>query len=153
MGALAAIMSWLHISAAVAAVGGVAFILMTLRPSAMAALEPPVMGKLMGQIARRFRWIVWGAIAGFTVTGLWLATAYRGINTGAELTANSYGRTLLVKSILALVLFASAFAVTLPIKQLAWFRAHALQFQRLNLTLAFIIILLAAFMVRAGGLF
>ena len=138
---LAGIISWLHISAAVFTVGGITFILLTLRPATMAALEPPTVGKLMGQIALRFRWVVW------------LAMVYRGLTGPSDAMTTSYGRTLLIKALLSLVLFASALLTTLPMKRLAWFRARALTFQRLNAALAFIIILLATLMVRAGGIF
>ena len=153
MGAVAGVVSWIHIATAIVAVGGLTFILMTLRPAATASLDSPTVGKLMGQVAMRFRWVVWTAIILFVVTGLWLMTQYRSITTFDQAVGTSYGRTLLVKSLLSLALFASALLISIPHRRLAWFRARALFFQQLNAALAFLIVLLAAFMVRAGGLF
>ncbi|MBM3945955.1 MAG: hypothetical protein FJ315_00950 [SAR202 cluster bacterium] len=149
----ASIMSWLHIVAAVLTVGGAVFGLFFLRPAALKSLEPPVVQRLMGSIELRFRWVIWTAILIWIVTGLWLATSFRGITTGDELFGNTYGRTLLVKSILALVLFGGALSITLPSTRLRWFQARRPAVQRFNIAIAVIIILLAAFMVRRGGLF
>ena len=62
-------------------------------------------------------------------------------------------RTLFVKSLLALLLFAGVFAGTLPLSWLAWARQRAVPIMRMNIVVATLIVLLAAFMVRAGGLF
>lgn len=149
----ASIMSWLHIVAAVLTVGGAVFGLFFLRPAALKSFEPPVVQRLMGAIELRFRWVIWTAILIWVATGLWLATSFRGITTGDELVGNTYGRTLLVKSILAIALFVGALSITLPLKQLRWFQARRPRMQLFNITVAVIIILLAAFMVRRGGLF
>ena len=150
---VASVMAWLHIMAVVLAVGGTVFVVYFVRPQAMAVLEPPQAGQLMGAIAMRARWMAWAALGVFVVTGLYLAVELRGITTVDALFDTSFGRTLFVKSLLALVLFAGVLAGTLPLSWLAWARQRALPIMRMNIVVATLIVLLAAFMVRAGGLF
>ena len=153
MAGFASVMAWLHIVAVVVAVGGTVFVVFFLRPQAMAVVEPPQAGQLMGAIAMRFRWAAWTALVVFVVTGLYLAVELRGITTVDALFDSSFGRTLFVKSLLALVLFAGVLAGTLPFGWLGWARRRALPIMRMNIAVAALIVLLAAFMVRAGGLF
>ena len=153
MTTLASIVAWVHIVTVVVAIGGAAFMLLVLRPLAMRTLEPPVMGQLMGAVMARFRWVQWGAITIFVVTGVWMAVQFRGITSFDALFNNDFGRALFIKSMLALVLFANALAVTLPLSRLAWFRRRQPTIIAINLALAAIIVLLASFMVRGGGRF
>ena len=149
----ASIMAWLHILAVVLAIGGSAYALLYLRPQAMKLLDPAQAMRLMGGVQARFRWVIWSSIVVFIVTGAWLAWEFRGIQNTDVLVNTSFGRTLLVKSVLALVLFANALAVTLPWRRLAWFRQRQVVIMRTNLLLAGVIVLLASFMLRHGGLF
>ena len=147
------VVAWLHVSAVVVGIGGAAFVLLVLRPLALKTLEPPVAMRLMGAIQARFRWIIWGVIATLVVTGLWNAIAFRGITSLDALLNTPFGRTLLVKSLLALLLFGGALSITLPVPWLAWFRQRQPQIMRMNLALAAIIVLLASLLVRHGGVF
>ncbi len=153
MAEFASVMAWLHIMAVVVAVGATVFVVFFLRPKAMAVLEPPQVGALMGAIGLRVRWVAWSAVAIFIVTGLYLAVELRGITSVDALFDTSFGRTLFVKSLLALLLFAGVFAGTLPLSWLAWARQRAIPIMRMNIVVATIIVLLAAFMVRSGGIF
>lgn len=146
-------MAWLHILAAVVAVGGNVYALLLLRPAALRALGRDGAAKLMGAIMLRFRWVVWAAIVVWVVTGLWLMTEFRGIRTLADATAGPAGRTLLVKSLLSLLFYAGILSITLPAKRLVWFRARQVRIIQLNLAVAAVIILLATFTVRSSGLF
>ena len=153
MAEFASVMAWLHIMAVVVAVGATVFVVFFLRPKAMAVLEPLQVGALMGAIGLRVRWVAWSAVAIFIVTGLYLAVELRGITSVDALFDTSFGRTLFVKSLLALLLFAGVFAGTLPLSWLAWARQRAIPIMRMNIVVATIIVLLAAFMVRSGGIF
>ena len=153
MGVLASIVAWLHIGAVVVAIGGATFVLFVLRPLALRILEPPVAMQLVGAIQARFRWVVWGAIIVLIVTGLWTSIAFRGVSSVEALFDTSFGRTLLVKSLLALALFAGVLAATLPLSWLAWFRQHQVGVMRFNLTVAAVVVLLATLLVRYGGVF
>ena len=153
MAELASVMAWLHIMAVVVAVGATIFVVVFLRPLALAVLEPAQVGALMGPLAMRLRWVAWAAVAIFIVTGLYLAVELRGITSVDALFDTSFGRTLFVKSLLALLLFAGVFAGTLPLSWLAWARQRAIPIMRMNIVVATLIVLLATFMVRSGGLF
>ena len=86
--ALASVLSWVHIATAVVGIGGAAFSVLLLRPTAFSVLEPPLAQKLMGAVAMKFRWVIWTAIVLFVITGVWLAIGYRGINSVGQLTAS-----------------------------------------------------------------
>ena len=133
-------------------VGGSAFALLFLRPLMLKNLEPAVAMGLMGAIQARFRWVIWIGIVILIVTGAWMSGVYRGITDMDGLTATSFGQALSVKSLLSLLLYASALSITLPWGWLGWFRVRQLVFMRLNLVLATVIVLLAALLVRNGGL-
>ena len=151
---LASIAVWMHIVALVVAIGGSAFTLLVLRPLALRVLEPPVAMRLMGAVQARFRWVVWVAILGLIVTGLWSSMEFRNITSLDALFDTDFGRTLFVKSLLSLLLFANALAITLPFSWLAWFRQRAPTIMWVNLVLAAIIVLFASLMVRRGeGIF
>ena len=144
---------WAHIAALVAAIGGSAFAFLILRPLALKTLEPPVAMRFMGALQQRFRWVVWGSILVFIVTGLWSSWAFCGITSLDALFDTSFGRTLAVKSLLAVILFASALSITLPLPGLAWFRQRQATIFWINVSLAAVIVLLASLMVRRGGVF
>ena len=150
---LYSVVAWLHVGALVVGVGGAAFVLLVLRPLALRTLEPQVAQRLMGVVGLRFRWFNWGAIVVFIVTGLWLATAYRHITTADALFQTNFGKSLFIKSVLALALFAGALSVTLPGQKLAWFRKRQPTVIAINLVLAAVIVLIASAMVRQGGIF
>ncbi len=65
----------LHLLAAVVWVGGMFFAHLCLRPSALAALEPPQRLTLWNQVFRRFFLWVWIAILTLPVTGYWMVFA------------------------------------------------------------------------------
>ncbi|WP_431098832.1 DUF4149 domain-containing protein [Polaromonas aquatica] len=65
-----ALMKFLHLAAAIAWLGGVAFMLFALRPVAAEQLAPPQRLPLIAQILRRFFGLVWAAIGILLVTGL-----------------------------------------------------------------------------------
>lgn len=153
MNTTASIMAWLHILAAVIAIGGNAYGLLMLRPKAFQLLSREDAAKVMGAVALRFRWLVWTSMVVWVATGLWLATEFRGLRSVDLVLDTSAGRTLLVKSVLSVWLFANVLSITLPAKRLAWFRARQVRLIELNLALAAVIILLATFTVRSGGLF
>lgn len=65
-----ALMKFLHLAAAIAWLGGVAFMLFALRPVAAEQLAPPQRLPLIAQVLRRFFGLVWAAIGILLVTGL-----------------------------------------------------------------------------------
>lgn len=65
-----ALLKFLHLAAAVVWLGGIAFMLFSLRPAAVALLAPPQRLPLITQVLRRFFVGVWLAVAVLLVTGL-----------------------------------------------------------------------------------
>jgi uncharacterized membrane protein len=65
-----ALMKFLHIAAAIAWLGGVAFMLFALRPAAAEQLAPPQRLPLIAQVLRRFFVLVWAAIGVLLISGL-----------------------------------------------------------------------------------
>ena len=65
-----ALMKFLHLAAAIVWLGGIAFMLFSLRPAAVALLAPPQRLPLITQVLRRFFVGVWLAVAVLLVTGL-----------------------------------------------------------------------------------
>lgn len=62
--------NWLHLIATVFWIGAASTNLLILLPSMKEVLEPPSMGKLMGQVMKRFRTIVYISIVVLGVTGI-----------------------------------------------------------------------------------
>ncbi|SCC92064.1 conserved membrane hypothetical protein [Thiomonas sp. X19] len=63
---------FVHLVGAMVWMGGMAFVLFSLRPAAFAALEPPLRPRLILASLRRFFPLVWGSIALLLASGLWL---------------------------------------------------------------------------------
>lgn len=63
---------FLHLAAAILWMGGMAFMVLALRPALHANLQPPVRLQLMAQVLRRFFAVVFASIAVLLATGLWL---------------------------------------------------------------------------------
>ncbi len=64
------ILNWLHLIATVVWIGGIGTNLLVLMPSMRESLEPPMIGKLMGAVMRRFRRLVYASIFVLGVTGV-----------------------------------------------------------------------------------
>lgn len=67
---MSALMKFLHLAAAIVWLGGIAFMLFSLRPAAGTLLAPPQRLPLIAQVLRRFFTGVWLAVAVLLVTGL-----------------------------------------------------------------------------------
>jgi copper resistance protein D len=104
MGLASAAVSWLHLLAAVIWLGGMAFSFLVVMPSLAAIDSPPLRGKLMGAVVKRFAPIAWTAVAILVLTGLAM-TAWR-VPSLAVLVSTSYGIKLLVKILIAVVMIA-----------------------------------------------
>lgn len=61
-----------HLAAAIVWMGGMAFILLALRPAARTTLQPPARPQLMVSSLQRFFPLVWASIAALLATGLTL---------------------------------------------------------------------------------
>jgi uncharacterized membrane protein len=73
------LMLFLHLAGAIFWMGGMAFVVMALRPAAHEQLQPPVRLPLMVQVLRRFFVVVIASIAVLLVTGMWLLMQAKGV--------------------------------------------------------------------------
>lgn len=138
---------WLHIAAVVTAIGGSAFVLFVLRPALLATLGPEDRERVMEQVRARFHPILWVSIGVIAVTGLAAAGSLQVLRPEV-LFGTTYGQMLTIKVLLALVLFASALLITLPLPALARFRERTPQYLRMNVSIAVLIILIAVMLRR-----
>ena len=65
-----ALMKFLHLAAAIVWLGGIAFMLFSLRPTAAELLAPPQQLPLIAQVLQRFFTGVWLAVAVLLITGM-----------------------------------------------------------------------------------
>jgi len=139
--AVVSISLWLHVAAVVTAIGGTAFVVFVLGPS-MRRVSGESQQQILAGVRGRFFPIVWGCIAIIVVSGLAAAGSLQVLRPSV-LFNSVYGWLLLTKILLALILFACALLITLPGEGLARFRARAPQYQRMIVSIAVIIILIA----------
>jgi uncharacterized membrane protein len=66
------LIKFFHVAAAILWLGGMAFLMLALRPAAHALLEPPQRLPLMAAVLGRFFIIVWISIAVLLATGLYM---------------------------------------------------------------------------------
>lgn len=62
--------NWIHLAATVAWIGAITSNILILLPAAKIALEPPAMGRLLGVVMKRFRFLVYTSIASLALTGV-----------------------------------------------------------------------------------
>lgn len=133
---------WVHVSAAVLGVGGIAFLHIILLPS-MRALNSDQRETLLKAVLGKFRWVSWSVILLLLISGLY--------NVRQFYWEVPWGRAwllLTVKIVLAALVFAIALGLSLPLNFLNWFRARRQMWLSIALTLAMIVILISAYLRR-----
>lgn len=100
-----ALIKFFHLAAAIFWIGGMAFIMLALRPVAHARLEPPVRLPMMAAVLARFFVVVWISVAVLLATGFWMlsGTGMASAPTGWHL---MMGIGLLMTALFAHVFFA-----------------------------------------------
>lgn len=136
-------MQWLHVSSVIAAIGGIVFILLALFPAA-GALDAQNQATLMGTVMGRFRIVVWLAILGISISGIYMAIVQTPLNAFRDLWTTRYGKWLLVKIILGVIIAKVSLALTLPFGFLTGVQQHAPALLQVNLMLAVIVVYIAA---------
>ena len=144
---LTVIAQWLHVMAAVVAVGGVAFVRFVLLPS-IESLPDDQRQEMMGAVVDRFRKILWISIGLLLVTGLY----HVGIAaTNGSLAAKPYLYGLIAKIVIALVVFKIGFMLTVPGDAFASVKANRKRWLMINFILGMVVILIAAYLRRFVG--
>lgn len=139
----AALAQWLHLGAAVVAVGGVLYARAVLGP-ALRALPPEERAQVLRAAGRRFHPILWAAIALLLVTGLYNVVLAADAHAADPL----YWQLLGLKIVLAVALFGLALAVTLPVAAFAGIARRRPEVLLVNLGLAAVILYLSAWLRR-----
>jgi uncharacterized membrane protein len=136
-------MQWIHLSAAVIGVGGMAFLLFLLIPSAR-ALSPDQRDALMKKIQTKFRMVSWSVIILLSGSGLYNVRAYYW-----ELAWGRAWLMLTLKIILALAVFALSLTLTVPVPFFERFRRQRQRWLGVAFTLAMLVILISAYLRRS----
>ena len=134
------LVQWVHLIAAVTAVGGMAFMLLILMPS-LRVLNEEQRAQLVKAVSGRFRWVSWGALI------LLIASGIFNIRVRAwEAPWGTYWSVLTLKVVLALVVFTISLLLTLPIPGLESFRARRQRWLTIALSIAVLVILISAYL-------
>lgn len=140
---MATFMQWVHVSAAVVGVGGIAFLLFLLIPSAR-VLSPDERAALMKKVQGRFRWVSWSVIFLLIGSGLYNVRQYYW-----ELAWGRAWAFLTLKILLALAVFAVSLMLTVPLPVFDKFRARRERWLSVAFTLAMIVILISTYLRRS----
>lgn len=134
-------MQWVHVSAAVIGVGGMAFMLLVLFPSA-GLLEEDERDKLLKAALGRFRWVSWSVILLLLGSGLYNVKLVWLVPWGP------YWKFLTIKVALAIAVFIIILCLTIPLKIFNGFRQRRRQWLYAAFGLAMIVILISAYLRR-----
>lgn len=110
------LLRWIHLVATVSWIGGMFTNLFIYLPSIGKTLDPPVAGRLMGTVMKRFRVMVYLSMAVFLVSGilLWLLE----LNSGASISSRNEMLIILIFKIplfiLLVILAIISFEVVAP---------------------------------------
>lgn len=140
---MATFIQWVHVSAAVVGVGGMAFLLFLLIPSAR-AVSPDQRDALMKRVLGKFRWVSWSVIFVLLGSGLYNVRAYYW-----ELAWGRAWKFLAAKILLALLVFAVSLSLTLPLPVFERFRARRERWLWVAFALAMLVILISAYLRRS----
>ena len=136
------LVQWVHVTAAVIGVGGMAFLLFILMPS-LEALQPEHRDMLAKEVMNRFRWVSWSVIILLLASGLYSIRQYYW-----EVAWGKSWALLTVKIVLAFVVFVIALALTLPIKLFDQVRARRQIWLSTAFGLAVAVIFISAYLRR-----
>ena len=134
-------MQWAHVSAAVIGVGGMAFMLLVLFPSA-GLLEQDQRDRLLKAALGRFRWVSWSVIFLLLGSGLYNVKLVWLVPWGP------YWKFLIIKIALAVAVFIIILCLTIPLRIFDGFRKHRKQWLSAAFGLAMIVILISAYLRR-----
>ena len=136
------LIQWVHVASAVIGVGGIAFLLFILLPSAR-LLSPDQRDSLVRTLMARFRWVTWSVIVLLLGTGLY------NVRMVWEVPWGKYWKLLTIKIVLAAVVFLISLCLTLPFKFCDRFRSRRQSWLAIAFALAMLVILISAYLRRA----
>jgi uncharacterized membrane protein len=134
------LVQWVHLVAAVVAVGGIAFVLAILIPSVQ-VFSDEQRNQLLKVVMDRFRWASWGAILLLLGSGL-----YNVRLRAWEAPWGPYWKWLTLKIFLAFCVFTISLLLTLPVPAFNRFRARRQMWLSIALGVALVVILISAYL-------
>ncbi len=140
---MATFAQWVHVSAAVIGVGGMAFMLLVLFPS-VGVLNDEQRALLLKFVFGRFRWVAWSVIFLLIVSGLYNVSLVWLVPWGV------YWKVLTLKIILAFAIFAIVLFLTIPLGIFTRFRDRRQLWLSIAFGLAMAVILISAYLRRGG---
>ena len=136
------LLQWVHVTAVVMGVGGMAFLLFALTPG-VGNLPPEQRERLAKEVIARFRWLLWSAMTLILLSGLYSVREYYW-----EVGWGKSWELLTVKIVLACIVFVIGLALTLPFKVFDWVRAHRKIWLAFAVGLSIAIIYISAYLRR-----
>ena len=133
---------WVHIAAAVMAVGGYAFLLIALFPS-LRILDLERRELLLRVVFERFRWVIWAVILVLFASGIY------NTRLAWEAPWGTYWNLLTTKIVLAFVFFAISLCLTAPIDLCNRFRARREMWLSIALGIASAVLLISTYLRRS----
>jgi uncharacterized membrane protein len=140
---MATFAQWVHVSAAVVGVGGMAFLLFILLPS-VGVLNNEQRDHLLKLVMGRFRWVTWSVILLLLASGLYNVRLVWLVPWGP------YWKFLTIKIVLALIIFAIVLCLTIPLGIFRKFRERRQLWLSIAFALAVAVILISAYLRRGG---
>lgn len=138
---MATFAQWVHVSAAVIGVGGIAFMLFVLFPSA-GILDQQQRDGLLKAVQGRFRWVAWSVIFLLLASGLYNVKLVWLVPWGP------YWEVLTLKIVLAILFFAILLCLTIPLSIFNRFRQRGALWLSIAFGLAMAVILISAYLRR-----
>jgi uncharacterized membrane protein len=141
---MSTVLQWVHLTAAVVGVGGIAFLLIILFPAAR-VVSPEQRDLLLKAVAGRFRWVTWTVVALLLGSGLYnVSLVWEAPKWG------TYWTFLTVKIALALLIFLISLGLTLPLELFDPIRTRRKLWLSVAFTLALVVILISAYLRRGS---
>jgi uncharacterized membrane protein len=135
------LMQWLHLLAAVVGVGAVVFYRVILLPG-LSSFRPEDSNAVVERLARRFRMVIWSALVVLVFSGVF------NLLESPRIAEPDYRYILGIKLVLAFLMFAIAFVVTLPLAALKRIQREQTALLTVYLVLAVVIIVISAYLRR-----
>lgn len=136
-------MLWVHLMAAIVALGGMGFLLLILIPS-LGVLNAEQREALSKALVARFGWVTWSAFTLLLISGLY--------NIRTHYWEDPWGRAwnfLTLKILLSFTLFGIVLGLTLPLKWFEPMRARRRMWLLVAFILGVVVVLISAYLRRS----
>ncbi len=136
---------WLHITAAVAGLGGIFFLVLVMLP---ALRDAPEAAAIADAVRRRYKRVAHAAIGLLLLTGFYNYLAVTSPKAAAEPFRGTYHMVIGIKILLSLALFTLAILLLVPVRAI---HERRRQWLAVNAVLGLVILALAAYLRKLWG--